>query len=561
MTTDTYTKYTPFPKVKLNRTWPDKAIEKAPIWCAVDLRDGNQALINPMNHDRKIKMYNLLVNIGVKEIEIGFPSSSEIEFNFARHIIEKNLIPDDVTPQVLVPARPHLIDKTFEAMKGARRAIIHLYNPTSTAQRRDVFKMDPQGIAKMAREGTRYIKEVAAKYPDTEWIMQYSPESFTGTELEVAANVCNAVIEEWDPSPQNKMIINLPSTVELASPNIFADQIEWMNNNLSRRDSIIISVHTHNDRGEAVAASELALLAGADRIEGTLLGNGERTGNADLITLALNLFTQGINPELDFSELPKIVETVEECNQIETHLRHPYAGELVFTALSGSHQDAIKKGLEAHTSERRNHWDVPYLPLDPKDIGRTYETAIRINSQSGKSGIAYVLEKEFGFKMPKLMQIEFAGSVQKHADKTAKEVMAEEIWDIFSGEYLDQENSYKLVSFRYKHTEDTSESVHCTASIMTPDKEEIEIASDGNGPINAFVEGFRNKTNKQFLLNSYEEHALSTGSGAKAAAYISLENPEGEVFFGVGVHPNITKASIQAVLSAFNRMQKRYRDL
>jgi len=552
-----YTKYTSATPVDISaRTWPDVTLDTAPIWCAVDLRDGNQALINPMDHARKVKMYNLLVDMGFKEIEIGFPSASEIEFDFARHIIEKNLIPDDVTPQVLTQARPHLIERTFESMKGAKRAIIHIYNSTSVAQRRDVFKMDPEGIKKIAVDGVKLVKEHAAKNPETEWVLEYSPESFTGTELEVALDICNAVIEEWQPTPKNKIIINLPSTVEVSAPNVYADQIEWMSRNLARRDSVTLSVHTHNDRGGAEASSELAVMAGANRVEGTLLGNGERTGNADLITLALNLFTQGIDPKLKLNNLPEIVQIVEECNQIETHVRHPYAGELVFTALSGSHQDAIKKGLDAHKAQARNHWDVPYLPLDPNDIGRTYETTIRINSQSGKSGIAYILEQEYGFKLPKAMQIEFSRVIQKIADKTAQEILAQQIWDAFSGEYLEQTNGYQLSKFTYENLMGTDDKVSCNVTLEKQGGDIIEFTSEGNGPINAFSAGLHQTTSTKFKLSNYEEHTLSKGSGAEAAAYVSLINDDGQEFYGAGIDSNIPRASIKALLSAFNRMNR-----
>lgn len=549
-------KYVAYPQVPLtNRTWPDKRLERAPIWCAVDLRDGNQALINPMNHARKIKMYNLLVAMGFKEIEIGFPSSSQIEFDFARYLIENDLIPKDVTIQVLMQARPHLIEKTFEAVKGARRVIMHIYNSTSVAQRRDVFKMGPDGIVNLACEGVRLIKEMAAQRPETEWILEYSPESFTGTELEVAADICNAVIETWQPTPQNKMIINLPSTVELATPNIYADQIEWMSRNLKRRDSVILSLHTHNDRGSGIASTELGLMAGAERVEGTLLGNGERTGNADLITLALNLFTQGVDSELDMTDIPAIVKTVEECNQIETHPRHPYVGELVFTALSGSHQDAIKKGLDANKEQARNHWDVPYLPIDPNDIGRTYETAIRINSQSGKSGIAYILEKEFGLKVPKPMQIEFAKVIQHMADSLAREILAKEIWENFDKEYIGQARGYKLASWEY-HNGNKPDQVVCNAILegLDTNSADISFKADGNGPIDAFTAGLKEKTGKIFKLENYEEHTLSTGSGAHAAAYVSLMDSRNREFYGIGIDANIMTASVKAVLSAFNRL-------
>jgi 2-isopropylmalate synthase len=546
-----YQSFTPIPLK--DRTWPDVTITKAPIWCAVDLRDGNQALINPMNHERKVKMYKLLVDMGFKEIEIGFPSASEIEFDFARHIIEKNLIPDDVTPQVLTQARPHLIEKTFASMKGAKRAIVHIYNSTSIAQRRDVFKLDPEGIKKIAVDGVKLVKEHVAKNPETEWVLEYSPESFTGTELEVAADICNAVINEWQPTSENKIIINLPSTVEMSAPNIYADQIEWMSRNLINRENVILSVHTHNDRGGAEASSELAVMAGADRVEGTLLGNGERTGNADLITLALNLFTQGVNPNLKLDNLPEIVSIVEECNQIETHVRHPYAGELVFTALSGSHQDAIKKGLDAHKTEARNHWDVPYLPLDPNDIGRTYETTIRINSQSGKSGIAYILEQEYGFKLPKSMQIEFSKVIQKIADQTAREILAEQIWNAFEAEYLEQMQGYTLNKFTYENVMDEEDKVNCQAMLEKNGKT-TEFTATGNGPINAFAAGLRDTHSTKFALSNYEEHTLSTGSSAQAAAYIALVDEHNKEFYGAGVDSNITRASIKALLSAYNRM-------
>ncbi len=553
---ENFHKYIPYPQVPLQRrTWPDRRIEKAPIWCAVDLRDGNQALINPMNHARKIKMYNLLVEMGFKEIEIGFPSSSQIEFDFARYLIDNDLIPKDVAIQVLMQARPHLIERTFEAVKGARRVIMHIYNSTSVAQRRDVFKMGPDGIAKLACDGVKMIKDMAKDRPETEWALEYSPESFTGTELEVAADICNEVIEAWGPTPQNKMIINLPSTVEMSTPNIYADQIEWMSEHLKQRDSVILSVHTHNDRGCGIASTELALMAGAERVEGTLLGNGERTGNADLITLALNLFTQGVNPELELGDIPHIMKTVEECNQIETHPRHPYVGELVFTALSGSHQDAIKKGLDAHKEQQRNHWDVPYLPLDPSDIGRTYETAIRINSQSGKSGIAYILEKEYGLKLPKAMQVEFAKVIQKIADTSAREILAKEIWDAFEQEYVAQGSGLKLEYWQYRNT-GFNENVMCEVQLQnnTNPENPINFVAEGNGPINAFTEGLQAKTGVVFKLENYEEHTLATGSGAKAAAYISLIDSKNREFYGVGIDSNIITASVKAVLSAFNRM-------
>lgn len=550
-------KYIAYPSVPLvNRTWPDKHIETAPIWCAVDLRDGNQALINPMNHARKVKMYSLLVGMGFKEIEIGFPSSSQIEFDFTRYLIDNDLVPRDVTLQVLTQARPHLIERTFESVKGARRVIVHVYNSTSVAQRRDVFKMGPEGVAKLACDAVQLIKEMADTRPETEWILEYSPESFTGTELEVAADICNAVIDTWQPTPERKIIINLPSTVEMATPNIYADQIEWMSGHLKCRDSVILSVHTHNDRGCGIASTELAVMAGAQRVEGTLLGNGERTGNADLITLALNLFSQGVDPCLDLSDIPSIVKTVEECNQIETHPRHPYVGELVFTALSGSHQDAIKKGLDANKEQMRNHWDVPYLPIDPTDIGRTYETAIRINSQSGKSGIAYVLEKEFGLKLPKLMQIEFAKVIQHMADTLEREILAQEIWNSFEKEYIAQTSGFKLEQWKYRNT-DKDDHVICDVTLddAKGQNARVQYTAEGNGPIDAFTAGLKAVAHTQFTLENYEEHTLSTGSGARAAAYVSLIDAKGREYYGVGIDANIMTASVKAVLSAFNRIQ------
>lgn len=556
-------KYTAYPTVSLkDRTWPDAVIESHPVWCAVDLRDGNQALINPMNIDRKLKMYQLLVDIGIKEIEIGFPSSSQIEYDFARKLIEEELIPDDVKIQVLVQAREHLIRKTFESLKGARKAVIHMYNSTSVAQRRDVFRMDPKGIENLAVEGTKLIRDLMGEYPETRWIYQYSPESFTGTELEVALDICNRVIETYEPDPENKMIINLPSTVETSTPNVFADQIEWMSRNLTRRDSIILSVHTHNDRGTGIASTELALMAGAERVEGTLLGNGERTGNADIVTLGLNMYSQGIDPGLDLSNVPEIVRIVEECNQIETHVRHPYAGDLVFTALSGSHQDAIRKGLDAHRQYMRNHWDVPYLPIDPEDIGRTYETTIRINSQSGKGGIAYIIEREYGYKLPRALQIEFSHIIQRIADTTSREIMAEEIWKAFDQEYINQIKGFHLKSLKTDYLnidggDENEETVVVRAVIGNDNGEEDSISFDGegNGPVNAFINGIRNALDVEFQLNNYEEHTLSNSSSAEAAAYISLLNAENKEFYGVGTDSNIVRASIKAILSAINRMQ------
>ncbi|MHA1538856.1 MAG: 2-isopropylmalate synthase [Alphaproteobacteria bacterium] len=557
MMTMPFQKYSAYAPVDLEqRTWPSKTITKAPIWCAVDLRDGNQSLINPMNLERKLKMYHLLLEIGVKEIEIGFPSASQIEYDFMRHLVEENLIPDDVTIQVLVQAREPLIRKTFDAIRGCRRAIVHLYNSTSVAQRRDVFKMEREDIIKLAVEGTQLVKALTKEIPETDVGLEYSPESFTGTELDFAKEICDAVVSAWDPKAGEKVILNLPSTVEMSTPNIYADQIEWMHKNLARRDDIILSLHTHNDRGTGVAATELGLLAGADRVEGTLFGNGERTGNVDIVTLALNMMTQAVDPVLDFSNLPKVCEVAETCNQLPIPYRHPYAGELVFTAFSGSHQDAIKKGMEAYSENQRTFWDVPYLPIDPKDIGRDYEAIIRVNSQSGKSGVAYLMEKEFGFRLPKALQIEFSKIVQKTADETAQEINTKQIWTIFEAAYLKKNTPYALQEFRYnfsgEKTVEGEDLCRCAAKILA-DGKEVEMTGQGNGPINAFVQAIKQTFSIDFSLTSYEEHALAKGSGAEAASYISIETPEGKAHFGVGVDTNTSKASIKAVVSALNR--------
>ena len=552
-----FQKYKAYSPVDLpQRTWPSKTIKKAPAWCAVDLRDGNQSLINPMNLERKLKMYHLLLDIGIKEIEIGFPSASQIEYDFMRHLVDKNLIPEDVTIQVLVQAREHLIRKTFDSICGCRRAVVHLYNSTSVAQRRDVFKMERDEITKLAVDGTKLIKSLTKEIPDTKIMLEYSPESFTGTELDFAKEICDAVVDAWNPKQGEKVILNLPSTVEMSTPNIYADQIEWMHKNLARREDIILSLHTHNDRGTGVAASELGILAGADRIEGTLFGNGERTGNVDIVTLALNMMTQGVDPELDFSNLPKVCEVAEECNQLPIPFRHPYAGELVFTAFSGSHQDAIKKGMEAYSENKRDAWDVPYLPIDPKDLGRSYEAIIRVNSQSGKGGVAYLMEKEFGFRLPKLLQVEYSKIVQKFAEETAEEISVKQIGEIFETEYLHNKTPYFLQEYRYNFVDEKTKNgediCFCTALIIK-NKKEISISGEGNGPINAFVNAVKNAFDISFALVSYEEHALAKGSSAEAASYISIKLDNDKTFFGVGVDTNTSKASIKAIVSALNR--------
>ncbi len=554
-------KYQPYPKVDLpDRQWPNNSIDRAPIWCAVDLRDGNQSLINPMDLARKLKMYELLVKIGFKQIEVGFPSSSQIEFDFLRQLITENRIPADVTPQVLVQARDHLIDRTFESLEGADRAIVHLYNSTSIAQRRDVFGMEVDEIKQLARHGTEAVKRHCEARPGTQWTFQYSPESFTGTELSVALDICNTVIETWDPSPDAKMIINLPATVETSTPNIFADQIEWMGRNLARRDQVILSVHTHNDRGTGIASTELAVMAGAERVEGTLFGNGERTGNADLVVLAMNLYTQGVDPQLDLHDLPRIVSVVEECNQIETHIRHPYTGELVFTAFSGSHQDAIKKGLAAHTDKRRNKWDVPYLPIEPGDVGRTYEETIRVNSQSGKGGIAFVLETEYGVHMPKGHQVDFAKAVQRHADALAQEVLAGEIWRIFKETYLAQKGGLEVLDLSLGPSS-AGGNATARARFVHGDRRTDTQEAVGNGPINAFVALLKRVANADFTLIDYQERSMTSGSDSKAIAYVVLKSSRsGETAYGVGIHSDITLATVNAVVSAFNRSGLRLAD-
>lgn len=547
-------KYVAFPAIDIpDRQWPSKMITKAPIWCSVDLRDGNQALIEPMGPERKRRMFNKLVEIGFKEIEIGFPAASQTDFDFCRQLIEENMIPDDVTIQVLTQARDPLIERTFEAIKGAKRAIVHLYNSTSTTQRRVVFGLDTAGITKIATDGTKTVRRLAEQVTDGEIVFQYSPESFTGTELDYAKEVCDAVLDVWEPTPENKAIINLPATVEMASANIYADQIEWMHRNLARRDSIILSLHPHNDRGTGVAAAELGVMAGADRIEGTLFGNGERTGNVDVVTLALNMFTQGVAPDLDFSDINEVMRVAEYCNQLPVHPRHPYVGDLVFTAFSGSHQDAIKKGLGALKTANSEQWDVPYLPIDPLDVGRSYEAVIRINSQSGKGGVAYVMETDYGFEMPRRLQIEFSGVVQQQADSSGKELSGKDIWAIFDKEYLSQPaGQYKFVDHRSVPDTHASEVREVTASI-TDNGADVVLKGKGSGPIDAFLSAFNAHALVDMKVVSYHEHAVGVGSGADAVAYVEMQRGEDAPVFGVGRHANITKASLNAVTSAINR--------
>lgn len=551
MLKDPSKKYRAFAPIPLrDRTWPDRTITAPPIWCSVDLRDGNQALIEPMDAARKRRMFDLLVRTGFKEIEVGFPAASQTDFDFVRELIERNLIPDDVTIQVLTQARRELIARTFEALRGAKRAIVHLYNSTSTVQRRVVFNLDKAGITKIAVDGARWVLEHAKRQPDTEWIFEYSPESFTGTELDYAVEICNAVNEVWQPTPSNKVIINLPATVEMATPNIYADQIEWFGRHIAKRDAIVLSVHPHNDRGTAVAAAELAMMAGADRVEGTLFGNGERTGNVDIVTLALNMYTQGIHPGLDFSNINEAARCVEQCNQLPIHPRHPYVGDLVFTAFSGSHQDAIKKGFAAR--QEGDLWEVPYLPIDPRDVGRTYESIIRVNSQSGKGGIAYLLERDYGLAMPRRLQIEFSQVVQNVTDATGKELTSEQIWSLFEREYLKHEGGYEYLAHQLTTARDHPEIQRLTLKLRCHGQGAL-LHGSGNGPIDALIDALGFKCD----VLSYEEHSMGTGSNARAVAFVEITTPARTTLFGVGIHENIVTASLLAVLSAVNRAMQR----
>jgi 2-isopropylmalate synthase len=546
-------KYKPFPPINLSdRTWPAKTITAPPVWCSVDLRDGNQALIEPMGPERKLRMFKALCNMGFKEIEVGFPSASETDFAFCRLIIEQNLIPDDVTIQVLTQSREELIRRTFEAIKGSRQAIVHLYNSTSTTQRRVVFGLDTAGITDIAVTGARLIKELAAtEVPGTRVIHEYSPESFTQTELPYALDICEAVMDVWQPTPANKTIINLPATVEVATPNVYADQIEWMHRNFSRRDSLILSLHPHNDRGTGVAAAEFGLMAGADRIEGTLFGNGERTGNVDIITLAMNMVSQGVDAKLDMRNMRELRAMAEYCNQLPVHPRHPYAGELVFTAFSGSHQDAINKGLKALSRANSPAWDVPYLPIDPADVGASYEAVIRINSQSGKGGVAYIMESEFGIQMPRPLQVEFSRVIQQRSDATGQEQTAADIWGAFEKEYLDANSPYAFVEHLTRVGTHASEIRELTAT-MRHDGKPIEIKGAGNGPIDAFVDALGRHSGQTINVFSYSEHSVGSGSNATAIAFVEAE-VGGRRLHGVGRSSNIVSASLIAVTCAVNR--------
>jgi 2-isopropylmalate synthase len=550
MLKDPANKYRQFPPVKLqDRTWPDAVLSRAPLWCSVDLRDGNQALIEPMDSERKLRMFQLLVRIGFKEIEVGFPSASQTDFDFIRRLIEQDLIPHDVTIQVLTQARQQLIERTFEAVAGAKRVIFHLYNATAPVMRKVVLGLDEDQIVDLAVSHTRMIREMAAARPGTEWVFEYSPEMFSGTELAFSKRVVDAVTGEWGATPQRKCIINLPSTVEHSTPNIFADMMEWMHRNIERRDSVVLSVHPHNDRGTGTAAGEFALMAGADRIEGCLFGNGERTGNVDLVNIALNLYSQGVAPGLDFSDIDEIRRMVEHCNQLPVHPRHPYVGDLVYTSFSGSHQDAIKKAFAAR--KEGDIWVMPYLPIDPKDLGRSYEAVIRVNSQSGKGGISYLLESEYGLELPRRLQIEFSHVVQAVMDDTGKELTAQDIWQVFDREYgLSRipPPSHHIVD----ESRGTTRRLTMSAEVQCLGRE-IKVEGAGSGPIDAFVNGFNQVTGRSIKVLDYHEHAVGEGANARAVAYLELRVDDRETLFGVGMDDNIVTASLRAIVSGIER--------
>jgi 2-isopropylmalate synthase len=550
-------KYQPYPPVDLaDRTWPSQIISKAPIWCSVDLRDGNQSLIEPMDSNRKMQMFQTLVDMGFKEIEVGFPSASETDFQFLRELIEKDHIPDDVTIQVLTQAREHLIDRTIESLEGAHKAILHLYNSTSTLQRRVVFNSDRQGVKEIATDGAKLVADRLGKLSsDTDIRLQYSPESFTGTELEYALEVCESVLEIWQASQEKKVIINLPATVEMSTPNIYADQIEWMHRNFSNRNAVILSLHPHNDRGTGIAATEFGLMAGADRVEGTLFGNGERTGNVDIITLGLNMMTQGTDPQLDMSDIQSLVDVAEFCNQLPVHQRHPYAGQLVHTAFSGSHQDAIRKGMEAISKSNDIIWQVPYLPIDPADIGRTYEAIIRVNSQSGKAGSAWLLETEHHIRIPRAMEVEFSQLVQTEADTSGAEITARKIWEIYEQFYVNLNAPFELVSFQ-SHPVSRSAGTEQVTATVSYNGTETSFVETGNGPVSAFVNGFRKTFDVSFKLADFGQNTRSSTSQAEAAAYVELKVPDdsGKSIFGSGIDTSITQAPIRALISAINRI-------
>ena len=556
------------PKNFTNREWPDKDITKAPIWCSVDLRDGNQSLPTPMSVDEKMGMFKMLLDVGFKEIEVGFPSASQTEYDFLRKLIDENLIPDDVKVQVLTQSREHLITKTFEALKGCKNAIVHLYNSTSVLQRDVVFNMDKEEIIGIAVKGAKLIKEEAAKYPETNFQFEYSPESFTGTEMDYALEICEAVMDVWQPTLENKMIINLPSTVEMTTPNRYADQIEWFSKTIKNRDCVSISLHPHNDRGTSTAAAELGLLAGADRIEGTLFGNGERTGNLDILIVGMNMYSQGVDPELDFSNINKIAEIYKDCTKLPIHERHPYVGDLVFTAFSGSHQDAIRKGMKARESRGEYVWQVPYLPLDPHDLGREYKEIIRINSQSGKGGAAYIMESEFGYNMPKAMQKYFGKVVKRRSDSMGKELSPQEIFNLFEKWYINIETPYKLTKYKISSVDSDSFDVDSNnietnnlllEAVINFNGHDYTIKGTGNGPVDAFSNALMQqdeeelKSLKNYKFVHYHEHALGEGSHVKGVAYIQIDTGCTEPYFGVGISENINTAAISALMNAINK--------
>ena len=544
-------KYKPFKPINLvDRSWPNNLLTEAPRWCSVDLRDGNQALIEPMSVEKKIRMFELLCNIGFKEIEVGFPAASQTDYDFVRILIEDKKIPNDVTIQVLTQSRDHIIKKTFESLEGVKRAIVHFYNSTSTLQRKVVFNKDKKGIKKIATDGATLIKELSSANQETEWLFEYSPESFTATELDFSLEVSNEVVDILLPYSKEKIIINLPATVEMSSPNIYGDQIEWMINNISNRENICISLHPHNDRGTAVAAAEIGVMAGADRIEGTLFGNGERTGNVDLVTLCLNLLTQGVNPKLDFTKINHIVREVEYCNQLPVHPRHPYAGDLVFTAFSGSHQDAIKKGLDAIKKSNDPHWEVPYLPIDPSDLGRSYEAVVRINSQSGKGGVAYILEKDHGVSLPRRLQISLSSKIQDVADQSGKELLSHEIWSIFESNFIKNTLDTQLKSFSVITSDKNQDEVKLE---IMQDGKCIELKGAGNGPIDACIDAFKILHKSDFSIADYHQHSLATGSDAKAVAYIEVSDGV-NTKWGVGIDENTTKASFKAITVGIDKL-------
>ena len=547
-----FEKYQPFlPPDLPDRTWPSKRLSRAPRWCSVDLRDGNQALIDPMDPARKRTMFDTLVQLGFKEIEVGFPSASQPDYDFMRHLIDEDLIPDDVTIQVLVQCRPDLIERTYESLRGARNVIVHFYNSTSILQRRVVFGLEKGGITDIATTAARLCRKLEGTLPDTNISYEYSPESYTGTENEFAIEICEAVMDVIEPTVERPIILNLPATVEMYTPNHYADVIEWFGREIRDRDTVVLSLHPHNDRGSAVAAAELGLLAGADRVEGTLFGNGERTGNVDVVTLAMNLFTQGVDPKLDLSDIDAVRRTAEYVNQLPVHPRHPYAGDLVFTAFSGSHQDAIKKGIEALPLDS-DVWEVPYLPIDPKHVGRTYEAVIRVNSQSGKGGVAYVIKAEHGLDLPRRLQIEFSKTIQLVTEETGTEISPGDMWDHFETEYLSEDGPVRLLSHEVAMTDDGA---HLTAQLLV-DGEHRTVLGEGTGPLAAFVHGLDRELGIGIDIKDYSEHAVSSGSDATAVAYVESTGPDGVVRWGVGMHPSILTASLRAVVSAVNRQRR-----